>query len=778
MANEPAFRVEKFPIGIASVGLGEIERRIPADEPPPLPPNAELSVIGKPVPRQNARGKVTGATRYTVDIALPGMLYGRILRSTFPHARIRALDLSAAARHPEVRAVLPLAQPGDAVTGVVRYVGAPIAAIAATSMAAAREAMALIRVDYQPLPFVVDMDAAKAPGAPIVHDEASAPDGHPSGWPSPPGLPIEGNVRGPAAANRGDAAHGFEQAEVVVEGEYRTHTQTHCCLEPHAIVADWRDDGLTVYMSTQFTAGVRGELAEAFGLPLENVRVVVDGMGGGFGSKSSLGSYGRVAVALSRHAGAPVRIVLERREEQMDAGNRPETWQHLRIGARRDGALTAISLQSYGSAGVTVGAGVGFFAQGLYACPNFESAQYDVFINAGPGCAMRGPGNTPGAFAMEQAIDELAERLGMDPLALRDRIDPSPVRREERRLGAQRFRWERRRPPGADPGPIKRGLGVAQSLWGANVQTRSSCEVRVNRDGAIEILSGVQDIGTGVGTVMAQTVAEVFGLKPEDIVVRIGDTAFPPGPPSYGSRTTASITPPARVAAWRVLQALLREAALLLNVGADDLVAREGRIAVRADPNRSLGFREAAMRMSVDRISATASRSDDYGGFRRRMPEAAIADQDLGGVQFAEVAVDTETGIVRVERVVAAQDCGRPMNPLLLESQVQGGVVMGLSYALYEERILNSASGRMVNPNLEQYKLAGPSETPAIDVILLENYRANSATDAYGIAEPSNIATAPAIANAVYNAIGVRLRALPMTPAAILQALGKIEKRS
>ena len=260
-------------------------------------------MIGKPVPRQNARGKVTGATRYTVDIALPGMLYGRILRSTFPHARIRALDLSAAARHPEVRAVMPLAQPGDAVTGVVRYVGAPIAAIAATSMAAAREAMALIRVDYQPLPFVVDMDAAKAPGAPIVHDEASAPDGHPSGWPSPPGLPIEGNVRGPAAANRGDAAHGFEQAEVVVEGEYRTHTQTHCCLEPHAIVADWRDDGLTVYMSTQFTAGVRGELAEAFGLPLENVRVVVDGMGGGFGSKSSLGSYGRVAVALSRHAG-------------------------------------------------------------------------------------------------------------------------------------------------------------------------------------------------------------------------------------------------------------------------------------------------------------------------------------------------------------------------------------------------------------------------------------------------------------------------------------------
>jgi xanthine dehydrogenase YagR molybdenum-binding subunit len=778
MAGDSGLRVEKFPSGIASVGLGEIERRIPVDEPPALGPNADLLVIGKPIPRQDARGKVTGATRFTVDIVLPGMLYGRILRSASPHARIRALDLTVAARHPDVRAAVAIARPGDPLTGVARYVGAPVAAIAATSMAAAQEAMALIRVDYQPLPFVVDMDAARAQNAPIVHDEASAPDGHPSGWPSPAGLPIEGNVRGPAASSRGDAAQGFADAEIVVEGEYRTQTQTHCCLEPHAIVANWAADGLTVYMSTQFTAGVREELAEEFSLPLERVRVIVDGMGGGFGSKSSLGVYGRVAVALSRQAKAPVRICLERREEQMDAGNRPETRQRLRIGARRDGTLTAISLQSYGSAGVTVGAGVGNFAQGLYACPNFESAQYDVFINAGPGCAMRGPGNTPGAFAMEQAIDELAERLGLDPLTLRDRIDPSPVRREERRLGALQFGWERRRAAGADAGPVKRGLGVAQSLWGANVQTRSSCEVRVNRDGAIEVLSGVQDIGTGTGTVMAQTVAEVFGLRPEDIVVRIGDTAFPPGPPSYGSRATASITPPARVAAWRVLQALLREAALILNAGADDLVARDGRIAVRGEPSRSLGFREAAMRMSVDRISATASRSDDYGGFRRRMPDAAIADQDLGGVQFAEVAVDTETGIVRVERVVAAQDCGRPMNPLLIESQVQGGVIMGLSYALYEERILDSASGRMVNANLEEYKLAGPRETPAIEVVLLENYRANSATDAYGIAEPSNIATAPAIANAIYNAIGVRLRALPMTPAAILQALGKIERRS
>ncbi|HML13533.1 MAG TPA: xanthine dehydrogenase family protein molybdopterin-binding subunit [Xanthobacteraceae bacterium] len=778
MATNENMRSERFPAGIASTGLSEVERQVPADEPPPLPPNAELKLIGKSVPRHNGRAKVTGATRFTVDVALAGMLHGRILRSPFPHARLRSIDIGAAARHPGVRAVHVVARADDPAQAVVRYVGQPVAAVAAVSMAAAQAALRLIRVDYTPLPFVVDMDKARDPAAPTVFDASSAPPGHPSGFPAPLNLPLNGNVRGPTVDTRGDLAHGLAQADVVVEGEFRTQVQTHCCPEPHAIVADWRPDGLTVHMSTQFTAGVRHELAEEFGLPLNRVRVLVDGMGGGFGSKSTLGNYGRIAVNLSRQAKAPVRVMLDREEEQMDAGNRPGTWQRVRVGAKRDGSLTAISVVSYGTAGVTVGAGIGNFAQALYACPNFASAQHDVFTNGGPGCAMRAPGNVPGAFALEQAIDELAERLSIDPVALRDRIDPSAVRREERRIGAERIGWHRRGAPGSAPGPVKRGLGMAQSLWGANVQINASCEVRVMRDGTVEVVSSVQDIGTGITTVLAQVVAEVLGLSPEAITVRIGDTEFPAGPPSYGSRTTASITPPARTAAWRVLQVLLREAALALNAAPQDLIARDGRIEVRDDPSRGIAFRAAAARLRTDRISAVASRSDDYDGFRRRMGDAALATQELGGVQFAEVAVDTETGIVRVERVVAVQDCGRPMNPRQIESQVQGGVMMGLSYALYEERILDAHTGRMVNPNLEQYKLAGPRETPAIDVTVLENYRANSATDAYGIAEPSNIATAPAIANAVYNATGVRLRALPMTPAAILAALGKVPARS
>jgi xanthine dehydrogenase YagR molybdenum-binding subunit len=786
-------RQEKFPFGIAGVSVGEIERQVPAGEAPPLPTNDRLAVIGKSVPRINGRAKVTGAARFTVDIKLPGMLHARLLRSPHAHAHIVSIDTQAAERNPDVRAVHVItdvvgrAIERDAGTdhgaGVhlppALYVGAPIAAVAAITEEAVDAALGLIKVDYEVLPFVVDMEDARKPDAPAVFASPVIGTGFEGRAPGSGEIAQHGNIRGPVKAGaRGDIDAGFAEAEVVVEEDYRTQVQTHCCMETHSVVADWRPDGLTIYLSTQFTAGVRNELAEAFKLPRNRVRVVVDAMGGGFGSKSSAGNYARAAVALSRAAAAPVRLALDRREEQLDSGNRPGTFQRLKIGARKDGRLSAISLYTYGTAGTATGAGVGNVAQAMYECPNFASEQYDVFINAGPGCAMRGPGNTPGAFALEQAIDELAEKLTIDPLLLRDRIDASPVRHEERRRGAERIGWSGRHAPGADKGPIKRGIGVAQSLWGANVQTNASCEVRLLRDGSVEILSSVQDIGTGIGTVLAQVVAEELGLRPQDITVRIGDTEFPAGPPSYGSRTTASITPPARNAAYRIKQMLFEIVAPHLNVAAEDLLMRGGRIVARSDATRSMSLREAAATLRTDQIGVLASRSDDYGGFRRMMADAALAQNDLGGVQFAAVAIDTETGIVRVERFVAVQDCGRPMNPRQIESQVQGGVLQGISYALFEDRIFDRHTGSMLNADLEHYKIVGSRETPDIDVILLENYQGQSATDAYGIAEPANIATAPAIANAVYNAIGVRLRQLPMTPAAVLSALGRIPRGS
>jgi xanthine dehydrogenase YagR molybdenum-binding subunit len=771
-------RSERFPFGIVSVGLGQVTRQIPADEPPPLPPNAELAVIGKSVPRQNGRAKVTGAIRFTNDVSLPGMLHGLILRSPYAHAQVLSIDVSAAASYPGVHAVQVVALPDDPAASILRYVGQPVVAVAAISPAIAEDALRRVKVDYKPLPFVADLAAAQQAQAPLVFEVGLEPGGDRSGYPAPTGLPLKGNIRGPIASRRGDPERGFAEADVVLEAEYATQVQTHCCLETHGVVADWRNDGLTVYISTQFTAGIRHELAEAFGLPMSRVRVVVDGMGGGFGSKTTLGNYAQFAVALSRSAKAPVRLCLHRDEEQMDSGNRPAVSQKIRVGARRDGTLSALAVESYGTAGIGLGAGVGNFAEGLYACPNFQSLQHDVFINAGPGCAMRAPGNTQGAFGLEQTIDELAERLNIDALKLRDHIDPSPVRREERRIGAQRIGWNNRHPSGADSGAIKRGIGMAQSFWTANVQINASCEVRILRDGSVEVLSSVQDIGTGISTVLAQTVAEVLGLAAGRITVRIGDTDFPAGPPSHGSRTTASMTPPTRTAAWRALKMLFQVAAPRLNAADDDLVARNGRIFVRNDEGRSMAFAEATALMRTDQICAIASRADDYDGFLKRMGDAALAQQALGGVQFAEVTVDTETGIVRVERIVAVHDCGRPMNPRQIESQIHGGILMGLSYALYEERILDQHTGRMVNANLEQYKVAGPLETADIDVVILENYQGRSATDAYGIAEPANISTAPAIANAVYNAIGVRLRSLPMTPAAVLAALGKVPGRS
>lgn len=771
-------RQEDLIFGIDRTGLGIARREIEAGEPPPLAPNARLSVIGKRVPRIDGVAKVTGAARYTVDLKLPGMLFGRLLRSPWPQARVLAIDTSAAERHPAVRAlhlgVAPDEAGGAADIPTLSYVGAIVAGVAATSRAAADEALALIKVDYEKLPFVVDMTKAREAGAPLVREFE----------PAEPGLEAASaaNLRGPSPGlfgdARGDVAQGLRDAEIVAEGVFETQVQSHSCVEPHAVLADWRPDGLTVYLSTQDVSGSRTEIAAAFDLPADKVRVVCDFMGGGFGSKLSLGEAALVAIALSRKAGAPVLLAFDRHEEQIAGGNRPGTWQQLAIGAKRDGTLTAISLLSYGTAGVARGAGVGNIAQAMYQCPNFAAAQYDVLTNAAPGCAMRAPGNVQGAFALEQLVDELGETLGLDPLALRERIDRSPARREERRIGAERIGWSARHAPGADGGPVKRGIGMAQSSWPGIVQSSGSCEVRIRRDGSVELRSAVQDIGTGTSTVLAQTVAEELGLAAQDVAVRIGHSEYPAGVSSGGSKATGSMTPAARKAAFEVGRKLLRQIAPALNADPAALQLGGGRVFRRDDPAHGMSFAAAAARLRQEEISAKARRGDDYTGFRARMPFGGLAHSDIGGVQFAAVAVDTETGIVRVERVVAVHDCGRPINPLLIESQIHGGVMMGLSYALLEERIIDPATGHMVNADLDRYKIARAGASPAIDIVLIENYLGESATDACGVAEPATIPTAAAIANAIYNAIGVRLRRLPMNPAAVLAALGKVPREA
>jgi xanthine dehydrogenase YagR molybdenum-binding subunit len=659
---------------------------------------------------------------------------------------------------------------------VVRFAGQPIAGVAATSQAAANEAAKLVEIDYEPLPFVTTVEEARQPNAPAVYPAPAEMAGTAGGGGGPSNVPQKGNVRGPSigprGAEKGSTQKGFAEADVVVEGDYKTQIQTHSALETHGVVADWKPDMLTVYASTQGTSTVRDEMAEVFGLPKSRIRVITEFMGGGFGAKFGAGNFGVIAAALSKRAGAPVKLMLTRKEEHLSVGNRPDARIHLKAGAKRDGTLTALHLVSYGTAGVGTGAGTAGPTQNMYKCENVLTEEYDVFINAGPAAAMRAPGHPQGCFALEQLIDELAEQLNLDPLAVRDKIDEHPARREERRIGAQLANWSERHKPGADSGPIKRGLGVAQSVWYRIGDLDSSAEVRITRDGSVELLSAVQDIGGGIRTVLAQVVAEELGLQVRDISVRIGDTNFPQGPASGGSKTTNSITPAARNAAYAAKRQLLEQVAPLLNTAPDQLVMSDGKVFAQTNPEKTITFKQAAARLKTDEVSARAGRNDDYTSDSEGKENNPRSRRiTYGGVQFAQVAVDTETGIVKVEKVWAVHDCGRPMNSLLLESQINGGVLQGISYALYENRVLDRNYGFMLNTNLEQYKILGSRETPEIKVHIVEHYLGLSSTDAGGIGEPAKIPTAAAVANAFYNATGVRIRELPIRPAAVLAAL-------
>ncbi len=771
-------RTASFVFGIPQNGLQQKEREVPLNEPPPLPPNSDLTYIGKPTVRYDGPAKAMGTGKYTADVHLPGMLYARMVDATVPHGRIVSLDTSAAEKLPGVRAVhviehtyglAELRDPKQETPSrwpLIRYAGQPIAAVAATSQQIADDAAKLIKVQYDTMPFVVDRSAARAVDAPMVFPGPADAAGSAGGGGGPKDVPQTGNVHGPQRKKTGDTEKGFADADVIVEGEYFTQVQTHSALETHGFVVDWKPEEITIYASTQGTASVRDEFADVFKLPKNKVRVITEFMGGGFGAKFGVGNEGVVAANLSRKAKAPVKLMLDRRQEHIVC-NRPDSHQQLKIGAKKDGTLTAIHLTSYGTAGVGTGAGTAGPATNLYKCPNLLTEENDVFINAGPGAAFRAPGHPQGCFAFEQAIDELAVKLDMDPIALRDKIDELPTRKIERQIILERTNWRNRRPAGADTGPIKRGMGIAQSVWYRFVSMDSSCEVRISRDGSVELMSAVQDLGTGTKTMLAIVVAEELGVPPADVVVRIGDTRFPIGPDSGGSVTAGSITPAVRNAAFQARQQLFAAVSHKLGTTADNLAVHGGRVVLKNDPSRSYSLKQVAAKMPTSEISARATRVAEYS--KERLT--------YGGVDYVELAVDTETGRIHIEKVFGAHDCGRPINPTGVLSQINGGILQGISYALFEQRIMDRNAGYMLNANLENYKIIGAREVPEIEVVVIENYIAQSSTDAAGIGESAGIITlAAAIGNAFYNATGVRMRKLPMTPAHVLAALGKTQE--
>jgi xanthine dehydrogenase YagR molybdenum-binding subunit len=750
---------EEVRVGFAAKLEGRTIEVAPGD-PPPLDPSRKFSLLGSRVPRLDGRAKTTGGARYAIDVRLPGMLYAKILRSPYAAAVVRAVDLSAALRLPGVRAGLALVEPGEK----VRFAGQEIAAVAADTPEHALDALSAIRVRYEAQPFVVELEQAKKPDAPLVFEGRSETKS--SAGDLPQGrkpLPRKGNVQGPRASEKGNIEEGFARADAIIEGTYVTQVQTHSALETHGLVARWEGDELTVWASTQGIFSVREELAEALEIPEAKVQVITEHMGGGFGAKFGARVEGVTAAKLARKAGAPVKLFLDRKEEQLASGNRPSSVQWIKAGATRDGKLTALHLVVHGTGGTNGGTGTSGPLKNIYACENVKTEEYDVFTNAGPSCAMRAPGHPQGVFALEATMEELAVKIGMDPLELRMRNDPSEVRREEFRIGAERIGWKSRdeRRKTEDPA-IRRGVGMAASLWYNTGGTGPKATVTIHRDGSVELVHGVQDLGTGARTMVGIVAAEELGLPLEKISVRIGDTRMPYGPGSGGSTTTPSSAPAVRRAAYQARLGLAQAVAQHWKVPAESVEFAEGGFRALADPARRLSWTDACALLQEEGVSATAERAENHADGWKRF---------TSGAQFAEVEVDTETGIVRVSRIVAVHDCGLVVNALTTESQVQGGVIQGVSYALYENRVLDRATGRMVNPNVEQYKIAGSKDVPEIETILVPVYDGVNNTHSVGIGEPATVPTAGAIANAVSHAIGARIRRLPITPEVVLEAV-------
>ena len=740
---------------------------LPDLEPAPWDSNAQLTIVGQRVTRADALEKVTGRARYTADVQRAAMLHAAFLRSPVASGRVTRLDLSRALALPGVRGALVASD----VTGIshmgaplfdatIHWAGQPLAALCADTPALAREACTLVDLRVEATPHVVTLAAALADGAPLVRPAGNIPKNQ------------------PRIAQRGDVDGALARAEVVITREYRTPCALHTALEPHGSVAEWIGDDLTVWESTQGIFQVRKDIARAFKLPLNRVRVMKDYMGGGFGAKNYAAAHTYAAIALARKLGRPVRCILDRQGEQTDAGNRPATLQHVSIGAQRDGSLVAIT------ADVQIAFGYGgWFASPakifheLYQCANVRTRETFVYLNTGAMDSFRAPGHVEGAFALECAMDALAHGLRMDPLELRRRnyatLDqeknrPYSAKHLDRCYdeGAARFGWTQRRTQAASSrvngNRLRRGVGMASQIWGAGGGPPAYATVRINPDGTIDVLTGAQDLGTGSRTIFAQIAAEALGARFADVRTVLGDTErLPYAGNSWGSITTASVGPAVRVAAVQARVRVLEAAAELLGADASTLELRDSVVRVEGD-ERTMTLAQIGRKLGDVMIMGQGSRGANP-------PDTAIC---AFAAQFAEVEVDIETGRVRVLHITSAHDSGRIINPTLAESQLEGGIIQGLGFALFEERVLDASLGISLNPDTHEYKIPTIGDVPTIDAFFVESADvvANH-TGARGIAEAPIIPTAPAIANAVADALGVPVNAIPLTPWRVLAAL-------
>ncbi|MBM3482676.1 MAG: xanthine dehydrogenase family protein [Alphaproteobacteria bacterium] len=768
--------------------------------------NTPAGPIGQSLPRLEAAEKASGAALYTGDMVLPGMLHGAIVQSPHAHARILGYDLSAALAVPGVRATVT----GDDVDyrymglvvkdelaiakGKVRYIGEPVAAVAAVDIETARRAAALIEVRYQPLPAVTAIEEAIKPEAPILHEDFAK---YAKIYDAPTN---RGNILAHSVATQGDPGKGFAAADVVVEATYQIAAQYHAYMEPVAALAAFDPSGkVTVWSSTQSIFRTQANLHECLGMPMTKIRCIAPRVGGGFGGKSEA-TVQPIAVLLARKAKAPVRVVLSRVEDMTTMRSRHPGWIRLKTGATRDGKLVARECELWFDGGAYADDSPAvmnfalFFVRGPYDIPNVHCEGYAVYTNKLRAGAFRGFGNPQMSFASECQIDELAKKLGMDPLELRRR---NALPKGAKWFGGQEVKetalvealdtireragWAKPMPP-ASPGK-KRGRGIA-CMAHSSAFLSTGAIIRLQNDGTIALQVGAVDIGQGSDTALAQMAASAFLLPVEQINLSTPDTdAVPYNSGTNASRVTYMVGKAVGEAAGKVRDQLLEHGAAMLAVKREEVALAEGgRVVVTGGSRRNaeVSFADIAGR-SIWAVGGPITGSSgvmaqylmDQGHTKM---SGWLSFEAVGiftfGAQVVEVEVDEVTGAVEVTRAVCVHDVGRAINPGATIGQIQGGFVQGLGYGLCEEMVWEE--GRLANPSFMDYKIPSALEVPAeIECVLIEKPEPSHPFGARGVGEPPLVGAAAAIANAVADAIGKPVRQLPLTPERVLGAMLK-----
>ena len=726
----------KVPKIVNGEPMGEEEIEVPDTGGPQWGDRSQMTVLNTHIPRVDGPDKVTGRAKYSHDMRLPGMLYGRILASPHASAKITALDASPAERMPGVLAVIPYPDKR------LRYQGDPVAAVAAITPEIAEDAIRAIKVTYNVMPHVVDSDSAIKPDAPKVYDD--------------------GNVKADETRGDKDAVEAqLKTCAAVAEGEFRTQHQQHCCLETHGVVVDYHGgDTATVYASTQGTFSIPGDAAHELGLDASKVTSIVEHMGGGFGSKFGLGLPGSVACQLSKKVKRPVHLLLTREDEHLMAGNRSASWQKVRLGADKDGKLVAINAEQHRLGGLGDGSQRG--QPYIYHVDHVYRTMDSIHTNIDSSCAFRGPGSPQASFPIESLLDDLAVQLNMDPIEIRKRNNDDAIYHRQMDQAATLAGWAqgRNKKPGqGQSGVKKRGMGLGLAQWGGGGGPSCKVEVKIGSDGGVDVSCGTQDLGTGTRTYTAAIVAEEFGLPMSAVRPHIGDSRLGNANSSGGSTTTASLAPAVKDAAYNAKAVLFARLAPALGAKPEELTARGGKITTAH--GKSVSWKQACATLGTQPVTA-------QGEWQQ-----GLSDNGAHGVHLMEVEVDTETGKVQVLKAVCVQDCGLPMNRLTVESQLNGGVIQGMGYGLYEERVTDRETGLMLNPNMEEYKLPGTLEMPEMISVIDDA----DTRGVIGMAEPGTIPTGGAIANAVYNACGVRIRSLPITPDKVLAGLAELKQK-